>query len=757
SQGGNGNGEADFGESILLDMEIENLGAQQANNVNGTLTTTDTYITLTDDTENFGDIPGSASVNEPGAFAFDISGDVPDGHTVTFNLVLQSGTETWNSSFSITVNAPELQTGNIVINDGAGGNGNGMLDPGETAFIQIATLNSGNAATPECFGNLSTLTPFITVSQGSYNLGSIAAGAQTDAVFQIIVDSATPIGASVDLVYSAVAGGYATGNTFYQTIGIVMEDWESGDFSKFGWETGGNAAWTVVADNPYEGSYCAKSGSMGDNQSTSLALMMNVTAAGNISFFRKVSSEANYDYLRFFIDGSQKEQWSGSVAWGEVVYPVTPGIHTFQWTYVKDANTIGGSDCAWIDYIVFPPAGPLSPMTVPYSTHFDFGGALPEGWSNALTDDFDWTTNSGSTPSSGTGPSGDHTSGSGYYAFTESSSPNNPGKTTLLVTPVFDLGNLVDAQVTFWYHMYGAAMGSLCLDIFAGGAWINNVMPAISGNQGDQWLQKTIDITPYAGQQIKLRFRGITGTSYTSDMAIDDFSIAGTAGNYIHLDLKALLQGPFNGTEMQCFLNTYGYLPQTQPYNIEPYFYTGTETANPIPNGNIVDWVLVELRETAGPANTATPATMTGRKAGFVLRDGTITESDGVSLMEFSLTPVNDLYVVIWHRNHLGIMSNYPLSSSGLVYSYDYSSSQDKVYGGANAHRELAPGIWGMAAGDGNCDGQVSTGDKIEVWVVQSGTSGYLQGDFNMNSNVENGDKIDIWAPNAGLGSQVPQ
>jgi len=61
-----------------------------------------------------------------------------------------------------------------------------------------------------------------------------------------------------------------------------------------------------------------------------------------------------------------------------------------------------------------------------------------------------------------------------------------------------------------------------------------------------------------------------------------------------------------------------------------------------------------------------------------------------------------------------------------------------------------------MIAGDGNADGQVSNADKLEVWTIQSGNSGYLAGDFNMDTQVNNADKIDLWAPNSGRSCQVP-
>ncbi len=90
-----------------------------------------------------------------------------------------------------------------------------------------------------------------------------------------------------------------------------------------------------------------------------MSITLTFSSGGNISFFRKVSSEAGYDYLRFYIDGVQQGQWAGEVAWSDVFYPVTAGTHTMKWSYVKDANTIGGSDAAWVDFINFPPYIPL--------------------------------------------------------------------------------------------------------------------------------------------------------------------------------------------------------------------------------------------------------------------------------------------------------------------------------------------------------------------------------------------------------------
>lgn len=128
------------------------------------------------------------------------------------------------------------------------------------------------------------------------------------------------------------------------------ENFETGDFSRYPWRHSGNASWGVVSDSVYEGTYAARSGDISDSGQSTLELEINVQG-DNISFFRKVSSETNWDKLRFYIDGIEQNNWSGSVDWSQVSFPVTPGMHTFKWSYTKDSSISSGSDCAWIDQI----------------------------------------------------------------------------------------------------------------------------------------------------------------------------------------------------------------------------------------------------------------------------------------------------------------------------------------------------------------------------------------------------------------------
>jgi hypothetical protein len=219
------------------------------------------------------------------------------------------------------------------------------------------------------------------------------------------------------------------------------------------------------------------------------------------------------------------------------------------------------------------------------------------------------------------------------------------------------------------------------------------------------------------------------------------------------LEVKVFLEGPFNGVNMNPDLNSI--LPLNQPYNVAPFNYSGIESVVSIPTTEIVDWVLVELRD-ASSAGLATNATVLATKAAFVKADGSVVDLDGISNIQFNVTVSNNLYLVIRHRNHLGI-----ISSNGLVVitdhsAYDFTTGSLKVFGGANGFKELVTGIWGMVASDGNADGTINDLDKLSEWQIDAGLQGYLFSDYNMDGQVSNQDKDENWLPNVGYSSQVP-
>jgi hypothetical protein len=146
------------------------------------------------------------------------------------------------------------------------------------------------------------------------------------------------------------------------------EDFETGNLSAYSWRTGGSAQWSVVTSAANHGAYSAKAGSIGSSQTTYLETTFNASTAGTIAFASKVSSEANYDKLNFYIDGTLQNSWSGTLNWSRKSYAVTAGQHIFRWTYSKDSSGASGSDTAWLDDICLPQGNVVTTSTSSSST-----------------------------------------------------------------------------------------------------------------------------------------------------------------------------------------------------------------------------------------------------------------------------------------------------------------------------------------------------------------------------------------------------
>ncbi len=219
------------------------------------------------------------------------------------------------------------------------------------------------------------------------------------------------------------------------------------------------------------------------------------------------------------------------------------------------------------------------------------------------------------------------------------------------------------------------------------------------------------------------------------------------------VELTAFLEDPFNGSDMNTDLNSGSNLPLNQPFNTPPWNYTGTESVESIQNINVLDWILVETRN-ADDASEATGSTTSSRFATFILNDGSIVDLDGTSDLQFNAHTDTNNFLVIHHRNHLGVLSAEELTFSGGTFNYDFTTGSGQAY---NSGQKDLGGVWGMLAGNADGNGEVHQDDINNVWSNQAGENGYYSGDMDMNNEVNNQDKDDVWLPNAGLSSQVPE
>jgi len=354
---GNNNSLVDYNELISMNVDVQNVGSVNANSVNVTLTTTDPAITVINNLAVISIINPSQTLSIPYPFTFQVANSINDQHLAVFDLDMTDGINTWNSTINVLLNAPDLDHTNFTINDAVLGNANGMLDAGETLELIVDATNIGHSDIYNLTATLGSLSSYVTVNTASVNLTSLNTNQQQSTVFNITLDANTPIGTYVEFPYDITDGVYLHNNTFNAIVGIINEDYETGDFSNYAWINDPVYPWLIDDINIYEGIHSSKSASgLPDGEVSHLDINIDVTAAGDISFFKFVSSEQDYDFLQFYIDGNKQGEWSGiDNAWSFVSFPVTLGNHDLGWEYDKDGGVSEGEDCAWIDYIVFPP------------------------------------------------------------------------------------------------------------------------------------------------------------------------------------------------------------------------------------------------------------------------------------------------------------------------------------------------------------------------------------------------------------------
>jgi hypothetical protein len=220
---GNNNGMLDYAEQVLLSLTVENVGTEDATGVTVKVTTEDEYITVLDSLENFGTIPAGSTVTMTDAYEIVAAGELPDMHTVVFDMEAEDGTsdEIWTSVFHIDGHAPVHSFIGFMIDD-PDGNGNGKLDPGETAEFNLDITNTGSSESFDVTGLLSSNSDYITINNNNLLFGNMAPGATSNQVFSVSADAETPEGHSANFTLYMNANHNVSDSTdFYTVVGQI--------------------------------------------------------------------------------------------------------------------------------------------------------------------------------------------------------------------------------------------------------------------------------------------------------------------------------------------------------------------------------------------------------------------------------------------------------------------------------------------------------------------------------------------------------
>ncbi len=352
----NNNGIADFGENLKLDVEFTNLTQFMAGMTSAVLQSNDTQIVIIDSLANMGAISAFDTLLFDSIFEISIIANAIDQHIVNLNIITHdtSGAQ-WTTPIYIPLFAPKIEIISSEIDDSANGNNNGLIEAGENVVIRVLLKNSGSRDAINLICNYTSHNNLAVVAS-NFTADTLHPNSQVWAEFSVQFDAQLSNGNYIPFTFDYVSQAYTENKAIPQLIGVVDEDFETGDFSKFIWQSINNLDWAIDSTEIYEGQYSSRSSSLiTDEDTSSMSVTINVLANDSISFYRKVSCETNYDNLLFFIDGIAQDKWSGNEDWEKFSFAVSAGVHTFEWAYIKDYYLAELEDAAWIDYIKFPP------------------------------------------------------------------------------------------------------------------------------------------------------------------------------------------------------------------------------------------------------------------------------------------------------------------------------------------------------------------------------------------------------------------
>jgi hypothetical protein len=350
---GNGNGIPDYGERINLRVTIRNLGEGASANLNAQLSVLSGMINVESGSAAIGVLVPGASYTINNSFICNVSDEVTDGELASLLLNVSDNGNHFLFGIDMTLHAPDLKIVSSIHDDTSTGNANFLPDPGETIILDVTVKNNGSSAAS---GTLSLIpsSPWLSGATTELPTENLDPEAEKTLSFEATISQQAISGTILPYELRLVCGKYQATGTWSLSTGKTRETWEFNRFDVFPWIQGAEYPWTITSSTSFENVRSARSAIIPDKKETVLSIYVNNPVKDTISFYSRVSSEANYDEFIFRIDSVTDMQVSGDTPWAYRQALLDPGVHYLEWVYKKDVSLSGGLDAAWIDQITFP-------------------------------------------------------------------------------------------------------------------------------------------------------------------------------------------------------------------------------------------------------------------------------------------------------------------------------------------------------------------------------------------------------------------
>ncbi len=349
---GNNNNKVDFGETFYLKLTVSNLGLTDANNVYAKISSTSNWFTINNDSVFLGTLPGKSENINSDLLSITVSDNVPNMSMATIDLIIKDPISEKHYTIDITIHSPDLQILNCIMDDSVLGNDDHIADPGETFNLVFKVQNQGSS---DISGQFNIVCPSneATIIEPSVKSGILKFGEITDIPIMVKLSDTLPAGSYISISSMLDCTPFVVNKDFSFRVGRMRESFEASSFNVFPWINTSSIPWIISGNTSYDGSISARSGAISHNSSTSLVIRTIYSAADSVNFFYRVSSEPNYDFLSFRLNGTEILKKSGETPWTKISVPVLPGLNKMEWIYKKDNSVSLGSDAAWIDMIDF--------------------------------------------------------------------------------------------------------------------------------------------------------------------------------------------------------------------------------------------------------------------------------------------------------------------------------------------------------------------------------------------------------------------
>lgn len=308
----------------------------------------------------------------PSAFSLFVPASYGSGDLLSAQVQMRFADRTSTRTLTFKTSAPKLVVSQTVA-DG--------IDRGSSATVSCVITNDGDLPTGDL--TLTLVNPFGLVNQSPQpiHVGILLPCQSASLSFTMTMSNNLPDSQiPFDLMADDGQVTFLVDRLIFPGPGSAMEDFETGDFSRYSWVQGNNA-WIVTTADKHSGLFSARSkNNLSNRRSSDLTISWTSVFDDSVAFWYKVSSEEDYDIFSFYIDGAVKLEASGTnvTTWRRAAFPVSAGTHTFKFSYAKDWYSTAGSDCAWIDDITLPYAGTLTRFvydTVCQGSDYSFAGA----------------------------------------------------------------------------------------------------------------------------------------------------------------------------------------------------------------------------------------------------------------------------------------------------------------------------------------------------------------------------------------------